>query len=221
MKKLILSLFLALILTPPRAGAVEKVLYPNANGSTGYQDLAAKSAGNHYVEVDESDSAPDTGTYVYGVTPSGGATKEETENMEDCGSLVNGDSIPDNAVFDSVKVHNRTKVSTVSTDAPMTILWYNGTTAVDVTNITLSLTYVDNYEKRTTNLTGGTWTKANINALQCGWKIYSYEAISATVTGTLTNLHIFYHLPSTAQRSRTIIKDTEDTKGLTEGGLIR
>jgi len=192
MKRVLFVLVLLVLLPTQNWGAGADTLYPNANGA--YQIWTPKSGGNHYVEVDDPVSSPDTGTYVYLNNKS---LSSETQALDDF-------AYPDSTI-DSVRIQQRIKkAGTGSITA--SFLWYDGTTRIDGGAITLTTSYVDKFETRTTNLTGQPWTASDVNNLQVGI-VGTAAASSRYIFDTQIFLYVFFHGTAGGQnrnRSRVI-----------------
>lgn len=183
MKKLVLTISIILCLCFS-VQATEKILYPNANGT--YQQFSSTGA-SHYTEVDEADGVEDTSTYLYYTEIVDGLPKYETEGFEDCGSVVNGDSIPDFATIDSVRLQCRVKI--IGTLQSLVQMYWNTTITRTITPTT---SYVNYFDKQVFRITTP-WTKALVNALECGLYTDGYCVSNCgTVYLTQLHLHVFY-----------------------------
>jgi len=187
MKKLILT-FLLLALWVVPAFATEKILYPNANGTN--QDFSPNTGTDHYVLVDDPCASPDSDvTYLYKLSD-GEGYYIETEGLDNCSS-GGADSIPDNAVFDSVKIHIGKKNATPS-DAPLWayIRWTDQAEYI-VSGAGSSYSYT--YYKSTRNM--ATLTKTILNGTEVGMKMDYCDVACGTLRLTQAHLHVYYQQP--------------------------
>lgn len=198
------------------AQATLKILYPTSNGN--YQNFVPIGGGTHWSEVDDPDGSSDTATYVYKLV-SLDQPYYETNALEDCGSIVNGDSVPDCVTIDSLKLHIRCKYIGAGIDGTKQLIWYDGVSFIYQT-ITITTSYVDFYDTLYTRngiAAGDLITKSYINALQIG--IYMDVGVVQTpiVYMTASDLHVYYSIGMSFVPVADTIKNGMSCKGAGAG----
>ncbi len=176
MKKLIFAFIIFLALVSPVWAAV-KYLIPDGNGTytqwigvyTGVDDTVASSC---------IDDAVNSET----------ANQRETYTLRDCSNTSWGDSIPDAATIDSVRGYWRGQ-EPLEGSANWYTYWYDGTNR-DSTLKTVDAACADFYHTRTTDLGGGSWSKADINNLQLGMRTIGSPTGDATIY--IVRLGVYY-----------------------------
>jgi len=213
MKKIILTFLILALWTVP-AFATEKILYPNANGTN--QAFIPNTGTDHYVLVDDICGSPDgDATYLYQQADYV-VSYLETEALDNCSVA---DSIPDNAVFDSVKIHLNVKWAVAGDPGVLFAYIRWASIGAEYFSFDIATNYVDVLKKSTKTMTAV--TKTELNGTEAGLKLDIYTEFQGTIRFTQAHLHIWYHQPAAGGRGHPVTRDDEDNRGILEGGITR
>ena len=152
-KTLIFAILILLVLVSPSRATLKTLLI---DGGGTYTDWT-----NTYTAVDESVATCTDRIY------SNSNNQLETDNFRDCSNTSWGDSIPDDVVIDSIRLAVYVFMADIDETQDFYMYWYNGTNRDSVLKTaTENMTWF--YSKRTTDLAGGSLSKADINLIEGG-----------------------------------------------------